>query len=327
MSHAWLSSDLAFLDASCPLPLDRPFTSAEAERLGVRRSTLKVLVERGLVTQWLHGVYAAAQVVNTIENRAEALRLVVSEHQIVTDRTAAWFHDVDLLPPSALRAPMPIEVFGRDGSRVRRTGVTSGRRAMIHGDVTVIEGIQVTTKVRTALDLGRRLRPPLALAALDALVRAGADKDAMLGGVGRFRGQRGVVQLRSLVGLADGRAESPPESILRWHWMAEGLPEHDLQIWVEDDLGHPRFRIDLGNEELRYGAEYFGARFHGEDRSEPDQARLLWLDRERDWEIDIFIGEDLFGPTADPGPRLRAGVQRARQRRGAWRAQGHFLHL
>ena len=326
MSHAWLKSDLALLGASCPLPLDRPFTSVEAERAGVRRWTLRILVERGLVRQWLHGVYAAAQCADTIENRAEALRLVVSNRQIVTDRTAAWLHGVDLLPPSALRAPMPIEVFGRDGSRVRREGVAGGRRAMVDGDVTVIEGVLVTTKVRTGLDLARRLKPPLALAALDAMVRAGADKNIMLENVGRFRGHRGVVQLRSLVGLADGRAESPPESILRWHWMAEGLPEHDLQIWVDDDSGRRRFRIDLGNEEIRYGAEYFGALFHGAQSSERDAARLQWLDRERGWEIDVFDADDLFAPGADPGPRLRSGVLRARQRRGAWHPQGHFLH-
>ena len=327
MAHAWLRPDLALLEMTCPLPLDRPFTSADAERAGVNRWTLKVLISRGLVKQWLHGVFAAAQVVDTIENRAEALRLVVSQHQVVTDRTAAWLHGIDLLPFSALRGPMPIEVFGRDGSRVRRDGVASGRRAMLDGDVMVIEGVQVTTMARTALDLGRRLRPPLALAALDAMVRGGADKDLIVGSVGRFRGQRGVVQLRSLVGLIDGRAESPPESILRWHWIAEGLPEPDLQIWVADDFGQPRFRIDLGNESLRYGAEYFGSRFHADDRSERDQARLQWLDRERHWEIDVFTTEDLFGRGADPGPRLRAGVKRARERRGAWRPQGHFLYL
>ena len=42
--------------------------------------------------------------------------------------------------------------------------------------------------------------------------------------IGRFRGFRGVVQLRCLAPLGDGRAESPGESALRLHWYDAGLP-------------------------------------------------------------------------------------------------------
>ena len=317
---AWHSPEVPLLDSESPLPLDRPFTTHEAEQLGVSWSTLRRLTRSRHLRQCLRGVYVASQVPDTIESRAEAVRLVVSDHQVVTDRTAAWLHGVDLLLPSALKEPPPLDIFGRDGCRVRRAGVNGGRRQMLDVDLTVVNGVVVTTKVRTALDLGRRLKAPWALAALDALVRAGADHRAILEGVGRFTGQRGVIQLRGLAPLADGRSESPPESVLRWHWIVSGLPEPEPQVWVAD-----RYRVDLGIDAIRYGAEYFGARFHDERQVQHDRDRLDWLNRVADWEIDVFTAEDLFGPGADPAHRLHAGVKRARHRRGAWRPQGHFL--
>lgn len=85
---AWMPPDLLLLDARCPLPLDRPFTRQQAAQAGVSRWQLARLVERGLVRQLLHGVFAATQVSDSLELRAAALSLV-SDACIVTDRTAA----------------------------------------------------------------------------------------------------------------------------------------------------------------------------------------------------------------------------------------------
>lgn len=325
--YSWLPHDLPLLDDRFPLPLDRPFSTREAANVGIGHATLKLLVARNLVRPVLHGVYAAAQVRDSIESRADALKLVVPDSAVITDRTAAWLHGVDLLPPSALSSCPPIEVFDRAGSRVRRAGVTSGRRRMRDEDVMVVEGLLVTTKLRTAMDLGRRLYPPLALAALDAMLRIGVDHERLLGSVERFRGERGVVQLRALAPLADPRPESPPESVMRWHWLMAGLPSPEPQVWVRDEFGRDRFRIDLGNEEVRYGAEYFGARFHGDSEAPRDQERLDWLDHTGDWEIDVFTNVDLFPRHADPGLRMRQGLARARRRHAKWKPQGQFLTM
>ena len=37
---------------------------------------------------------------------------------------------------------------------------------------------------------------------------------------------------------------------------------------MHDDDGTPRFRIDVGDPEVRFGAEYYGEEFHGEDAEE-----------------------------------------------------------
>jgi hypothetical protein len=320
----WLPPDLPLLDERCPLPLTGPFTVSGAEELGVSRTRLATLARRGLVRPVLRGVYAAAQVVDTIEFRAASVALVVPPSAIVTDRTAAWLHMVDLLAPSAVHEMPPVEVYSRAGSRLRRPGVASGERRMRDEDVVVVNGVLVTSKLRTAHDLGRRLNRFHALAALDALLRAGIRHEELLGGVERFRGERGVVQLRALAPLADPRPESPPESVLRLHWLdATGMPPPEPQVWVHDSDGYPRYRVDVGNEGLRYGAEYDGALFHVDE--EHDTERRDWLDQSAGWLIDAFGAEDIY-PRGDPTTRLQHGAHLARRRAGRWVPQGHYLH-
>ena len=320
---SWLPRDLPLLDERCPLPLTSPFTATRAVELGVSRARLATLTGRGLVRPVLRGVYAAAQVVDSIEFRAEALSLVVPESAIVTDRTAAWLHLVDILAPSAVHQMPPIEIYSRAASRLRRPDVSSGERRMRDEDVTVVNGVLVTTRLRTALDLGRRLNRFHALAALDGLLRAGVQHEELLAGVERFRGERGVVQLRHLAPLADPRAESPPESVLRLHWLeASGMPRPTPQVWVHDD-GYARYRVDVGNPELRYGAEYDGRVFHEDE--EADEERREWLDETGGWVIDAFVDADIF-PRGDPTTRLQHGAYVARRRSGLWVPQGSFLH-
>lgn len=318
----WAPADLPFLDARCPLPLTTPFTRVQAERLGVSRTTLATITRRGLVRPVLRGVYAAAQLVDSIELRAASLALVVPPSAVVTDRSAAWLHMVDLLAPSAVHEMPPLDIYSRSESRVRRPGVSSGERRMRDEDVTVVEGVLVTTKLRTALDLGRRLDRYHALAALDALLRAGVPHDALLASVGRFAGERGVVQLRTLAPFADPRPESPPESVLRLHWLeASGLPPPEPQVWVHD-RGVARFRVDVGNEDLRYGAEYDGRAFHQD--AEADQERRTWLDESGGWVVDSFGADDIH-PRGDPTARLQQGAEQARRRAGLWVPQGAYL--
>jgi hypothetical protein len=321
---AWLSPELPLLDQTCPLPLEEPFTRALAHQLGVTRGQFDQLLARGLVRPVVRGVFVTAQAVDTIRLRASALALVVPPSAIVTDLTAAWLHGVDLLPGPALYEMPPLQIFGRTGSRLRRPAVSSGTRRMLDSDVTVVDGVLVTTKLRTALDLGRLLRRSAAFAALDAMLRAGVERESLLAQVERFKGDRGVVQLRTLAPLADPRAESPPESILRLHWIDASLPAPDLQVWVPsgDDR---RFRIDLGREDLRYGVEYDGRAYHGEDRTAHDLARRSWLEEQEDWLIDVFVAEDLFAPNANPQARLREGCREARRRRGRWMPESLYL--
>lgn len=318
-SPTWLPPDLTVLDGRCPLPLDAPFTADQAGALGVSRWYLRILTERALVRPMLRGTYVASQVRDTVDLRAAALRLVVPEGAVVTDRTAAWLHGVEILPRSAVHRPPPLCVFGSTGSRLRRPEVASGIRGLSLDDVMIVRGVRVTTPLRTALDLGRLLWRFDALAALDGFLRLGVPYDDLLLAIDRFKGYRGVVQLRTLVAIADGRAESPGESALRLHWYDAGLPRPELQWWVHDDRGVAVYRIDIALPEIRFAAEYDGHRFHDEDdQREHDVERRTWLDETRHWQLEVFVQDDVYAPRADPTPRLREGARMGRHRSGLW---------
>lgn len=311
---SWLISDAALLDSSCPLPLDKPFTAHQALGLGVSRKTLRWLVIQGLVRRVTHGVYAVAQAPNTIELRAEALRLVIPPSAVVTDRTAGWLLGLDLLSRSLQSKEPPLSIFLTPGNRVKRAGVDSGERRLLPRDIMVVHGVRVTTPLRTACDLGRLLWRFDALAALDQFLRLGVDHEELLVEIERFKGYRGVVQLRALAALADARAESVAESALRLHWYEAALPKPEPQWWVFDDAGVGRYRLDLALPEVRYGAEYNGEEHHSTPADqERDAERLEWLTETRGWHIEVFTKADLFVPKADPGPRLRRGLVIARQ--------------
>lgn len=306
------------LDDRFPLPLDAPFSRAAALRAGVTDKRLRGLVARGLLRRPIAGVYVATQLPDSWELRAEALRLVVPPGSFACDETAAWLHGATMALAPNSHVTLPRVAFFRpaDEGRLRNPLVASGERSVAPGDLTDVGGLLVTTPLRTALDLGRLRHRDQALSALDALLRLGVfTGDELLGSVERFARQRGVVQLRWLAPLADGRAESAGESALRLRWYDAGLPPPQLQILVPRE-GREPLRIDLGLEELLFGAEYDGAAFHDSpDQGRHDAARRILL-RELGWLVEVFDRASVYGFGQDADLRLRAAYVRARATHG-----------
>lgn len=317
--------DVVLLGDDSPLPLDRPFTPAEARGSGLIGRQLLTLKSRDLVREITRGVYAVVQLPDTIENRAAALALVVPASAVITDRTAAWLHGVDALPRSAPHQPVPIDVFSRSASRTRRSGVASGCRTLPESDLTTVHGLTMTTPLRTAVDLGRRLRREDAFAAMCGFLRSGLDHRLLCRSVERFAGQRGVVQLRELAPLVDGRPESAAEAILLLWGMDAGIGGLEPQWWVHSEDGVPTYRLDLAIPALRLAFEYQGVSAHSTDEQRAgDERRRTWLET-RGWTIIEVWAADLFGSSAEPDVMMRSHVRAARRRLGRFLPQGEFL--
>jgi hypothetical protein len=204
-------------------------------------------------------------------------------------------------------------------TRMRRPEADGHRRGLIPSDVTIVHGVPVTTALRTALDLGRLLWRFDALAAIDGFLRIGVPPDLLIAEISRFRGYRGVRQLRALAPLGDGRSESPGESALRLHWHDAGLPWPELQVWIYADDGTALFRIDIGDPDARYGAEYDGEENHSSDEDqEHDLTRREWVCQNRFWKIDPFTKNDVYRPGAYPIPQLQSGHREARRAMAVW---------
>src|SRR5262249_3712366 len=142
---------------------------------------------------------------------------------------------------------LPVSIYLPAGRRLRNKLSDGGERRLRPEDVTEVMGLPVTTMLRTAWDLGRVRSRERAISGMDQMLRLpGFPLDAFLAGVERFKGERWVTNLRALAPLADGRAESPPESILRLYWIDAGLPwpVPQLEVWVDGKL---IARLDIGH--------------------------------------------------------------------------------
>ena len=297
------------------LPLDRPFDYPAAEAAGVGGRWLRRLVLAGHLNRPLRGVYLPAGVTETLEVRVACVRLVLPPRCVITDRTAAWLHGAPMaLAPNDHLVVPPVSAFHLPHHRLANSRTASGARGLLRTDVVDLGGLPVTTPLRTACDLGRLLHRDSALAALDALLALGRfSRDRLLAETSRFRGYRGVRQLRSLAPLADAGSESFGESALRLRWhdaLPSVTPETQIQV-MRPGSGEVA-RLDVGSTEHRYAAEYDGALFHGPGQAEHDVRRRRWIEDELGWVVGVYRKEDVFGPRAAAFDRLKDELGRAK---------------
>lgn len=303
-----------FLDSSFPLPLDGPFTRAMAAAHGLDRALLRKLVHEGLVRHLTQRVYVAAQVPDSRDLRREALALVAPPGSVICDWTACWYWTGMDRPGRHQLAEIDVFRF-RGHERLRNGLARSGQRWFLEEDVVPLgNGLFVASSIRTAWDLGRFNAPVVAMGGMDALVRVGDfEKQELIDGVERFKKQRGVVMLRWLAPRVDGRSESFGESGLRVRWEeAAGLPSPELQIVVPGPYGE-ELRVDLGVEELLFGAEYDGEEFHGPEHEDSDAARRGYLQDQRSWALEVFRRPGVFGQHHDASVRLAHAFREARK--------------
>lgn len=280
---------------------DRPFTLSQAASIGIKRDRIHRDVRDGVLRRVLRGVYVRADVDDSVEVRAAAAALVVGPTSVVTDRSAAWIHGVDVFTYAEHEVLPPIEsCVVRWKSRTRREGVDGRTRDLSVHDIMVIGGVRVTTPLRTALDLGCNLRRRDALASLDQFMRLHGLTHEELGREAlRYFRRRGVVQLRRLIPLADGHSESPRESWTRLEIIDAGLPVPELQVWVDVDEV-PTYRLDHAYPKHRVAIEYDGDEHHMRTREQKrhDAERRAWL-RDHGWTVIVVRKGDFTGAGLD----------------------------
>jgi hypothetical protein len=315
-----------FLDSSFPLPLDLPFTTAQALEAGLTAKRLTRLVRQGYLLRPIESVYVPSQLPDSIELRCLALALVLPRGAFVCDRPAAWLHaGARALAPNEHLSVPRISCFRPSGHGRLRNGLSvSGERAVLPRDLMELHGIVVTTPLRTALDLGR-LQPTrdLRLWGMDLMLGLGQfSHEELLAELPRFKGQRGIVEQRVLAPLADGGAASFGEASLRNRWYDAGLPRPQTQIPIELD-GQVIYFLDMGLEELLFAAEYDGEEWHSSsEQLEHDRGRRGWLTDHRSWHIEAFVKTNVFGMRQDADLRLAKAFAEAR---ATWGTRTFFV--
>jgi hypothetical protein len=273
-----------------------PFTYGEALASGMDRETLRLLLRSGEVRRVVRGVYVDVRVEDSLDLRAAAVAKVLSPGCVVCLRTAGWLWGVDVLAMGAHLEIPPIDLMTPSGAAApRRTGCVGHTGVLLPEDVVVLNDVRVTTRPRTAADLGRYLPRPDALASYDAMLRAGVPPEEIAEVLSRFARARGVVQGRELLALADPRAESPMESRTRLRCVDAGFPCPEPQIEVWDDLGRFVARLDMGYRKKRKAVEFDGHETHSTAEAQRHDHVRREAAEQCGWGIAVVTGEHVLG--------------------------------
>lgn len=187
-------------------------------------------------------------------------------------------------------ATEPVELVWNNGRPP--VGLVVRNDAIDDGEIMRVASIPVTSHARTAFDLGRRLGRGDAVARLDALKRATAYKDAdVMALVERYRGARGLDNLRRVLPLVDSGAASPRETWLRLLLTDAGLPRPTTQFQIFD--GQSLIKVlDLCWEEYGVGAEYDGDQHRTDRRQYAKDVRVKRKVARMGWSVTYVIKED-----------------------------------
>ena len=249
----------------------------------------------------VRGVYAPADVRTDHELRCRAVALVAPPTAVITGASALTIHGVPLLeagdPVHVLVPPDQRFTLGRD--------VVVHRRRSASGESAPWGDARLATPRRAVLDLllGRPVLEAVPL--LDVVLRNGLlgpeDVDAVLAG----RSDMGIVVARESAGLADGRAESRPESWTRVVLVLGGL-DPEPQLVIRDEAGFVA-RVDLAFAAERVAVEYDGEH-HGESSwLRTDRQRLDRL-RRAGWVVVFVTKADLYLPQRELVARVRGAL-------------------
>lgn len=231
------------------------------------------------------GVYATKNAELTLRDRAIAAWLATRRKGIVAGVAASALHGAPWVDPT-----QPIEVVGVKS--LPQEGLAPRYERIADDEVTRIAGLPVTSRVRTAFDLGRHLDRPEALTRLDALMwNQKFSVKQVLALEQRYPRARGIAQLRELLPLVDGGAASPRESRIRLALIDAGFPPPETQIPVQQGT-YPVAFLDMGWREHMVAVEYDGDH-HRKDRRQyvKDMGRLRMLES-LGWKVVRVIAED-----------------------------------
>ncbi|MGA7206972.1 MAG: DUF559 domain-containing protein [Specibacter sp.] len=264
-----------------PLPVwlrGRSFTLQESDACGISRRCIDksdlVAPSRGIRVPW--------DVPQELPDRIRPVMMLTPD-AVVSHATAALLWGMPL-PPS-LKGSFEIHV-SRDGrSRAaRRIGVTGHHTLFKADDVTWLNGLAITSPLRTWLDLAAVLNLDDLVAAGDYLV---CEHDRIFGprrvalvklaviqeAVKHEFHRRGIVKAREAAGLIRVGVDSAPETFLRLNLERAGLPELDLNYVVKDADGCDASWPDLALPEWKVSIEYDGEHHRTEKQQGVDDAR------------------------------------------------------
>lgn len=219
------------------------------------------MVRRGDLHRLRHGAYTFGAHWSSLDP-AERRKLVAH----ATLRSAR--------SPAALAGPSAADLYGvpvwdmGDEVHLARLDHKAGRRkggkvqhrgTILAEDLTVRDGLPVTSGTRTALDMIALADVPRALVTVNGLLHAKETTPELLERrAASMQYDPGTVAAPVVLGLADGRCESAGESLTVHLVWRQHLPRPELQVLIRDRSGRVVARVDFAWPALGVFMEFDG---------------------------------------------------------------------
>ncbi|WP_244516847.1 hypothetical protein [Arthrobacter alpinus] len=180
------------------------------------------------------------------------------------------------------------------------TGSDSGK--LIHmavlpsSDITQVDNMRATSLERTVVDCCLTMPHKQALILTDHVLQLGTSMDKLLEAASKLGRHRGVKTLRKVLAYADGRSESPGETLTRDLLRELLIEAPTLQYWITTRQG--RHRVDFAWVNKRAVLEFDGKGNYFDNRP-TDKAVFLEPKREaamleEGWTVLRIERKDLF---------------------------------
>ncbi len=226
---------------------------------GLDRANIRSLVRSGALSRARRGVYVQAQQAG---DRVEQNRIKLAAALLLAgQRVVASHWSAALL----WGLPVPGEYVGTiwltapgSGGGYFRHGVRKVVTRLPAGDTCLLREIRVTSLARTVSDLVRATSFQQGVILADAALRMGMKASDLQLQLDAVAGRKGVRPGRAVAEFADGRAESPMESVTRVAIRRAGVRTPDLQRNIWNERGDWVARVDFCWDEERLVGEYDG---------------------------------------------------------------------
>ncbi len=233
-------------------PLDGPVTRGAVRAAGLSDRHLR---HPGL-TRLSRDTYLPRALSDDVGARLAAVLMTAPPGAVASHLTAAELWGLQVPLPDRDDRRVDITVAGATRAESRRDRRVH-RLPLRDDDVTHRSAQPVTSPARTWRDLAGVLRPAALLAVTDQLLATHCSLPELGQQVTRRPTGRGSARARAVLPLADPRAESPMESVLRWLLHAARLPRPELQLDIRDDSGFVG-RADMAWPDRRVVVEFDG---------------------------------------------------------------------
>ncbi|MFI0804964.1 Protein of unknown function [Amycolatopsis lurida] len=281
---------------------------SEADEVLGRRRVLEGLATGVLVQPWRGVVVHAADLLK-LTTRAQAALLVVGQPSALSGATALALHGISAVGDTSIHVTVPHSrrIKSKPGLSVHQAGFQAS-------DVIELEGLATFSLDLALADFLCDGDKRTAFAALDEAMHGllpdhvRALRANVRDRIVDRRDRRGIHRALMLLDLATGKADSPPESVIRLIVAEAGFPLPEAQYEITTIDGRTLYVLDMAWPSRRIALEYDGFASH-EGRQDYDSERDARM-AGRGWITIRVSAADLRDPQ-----RFLAELSRAFERR------------